>query len=70
MCIGASASHVPKVKPPPEPMKGVDEAMQKARQDQARKAMLMAGLAGTVATSPLGLPATSSTVAVKTLLGG
>jgi hypothetical protein len=51
-------------------MKGVDEAMQKARQDQARKAMLMAGLAGTVATSPLGLPATSSTVAVKTLLGG
>lgn len=54
--------------PPPEPLKNVDDAMAKAREDQRRKALLMSGLSGTNPTGGQGVTGQASVVG-KTLLG-
>jgi hypothetical protein len=66
MCF--SSPKIPEVKPPPEQPKDLDGAAKRARSDQAKKAMLMAGLAGTNVTGGLGV-GTNAATATKTLLG-
>lgn len=65
MCLSASP---PTPTPPPEPLKDANPTAQRAKTEQARRAALMAGLAGTQKTGGLGV-AGNPNLAVKTLLG-
>ncbi|MEI6083992.1 MAG: hypothetical protein WCS70_06790 [Verrucomicrobiota bacterium] len=66
MCLGAGSPPAPT--PPPEPLKDANVALKTAKDEQSRRAALMAGLAGTQKTGGLGVPGNAN-VAVKTLLG-
>lgn len=67
MCV-FSQPEVEKPKPPPEPLKLINEGQRKAREDALRRAKVAKGLSGTIATSPLGVPGAAPT-AGKTMLG-
>ena len=75
MCFGFTPSGgftPPSLPPaPPPPINEVDPAVQRARDEQRRKAAAMAGYGSTVATSGLGVGAMApnTTAGFKALLG-
>lgn len=75
MCFSSGPSYTPPAPaaPPKQPPKMADEAVQKARGDERRRAAAMGGVAGTVATGARGILTEATTTLNNTkqsLLGG
>lgn len=69
MCLGGGAPSVPKVEEPKEPPRRADEAVQRAREDEKKRAAALRGDRATILTSGAGLLSAANTQKAN-VLGG